>query len=122
MNLKILLDQNIPFEIAGFIKSEKENWEVTHTLKIYLSTKKDSEIFSWAQENNYLIITFDEDFADQKSFPVNKHCGIIRLKVWPTIIEEVKIALKRLFEKFSDEEIYGSLIIIDKNKIKLRKT
>ncbi len=69
-----------------------------------------------------MIITFDDDFADQRSFPVGTHYGIVRLRVWPTTVEEVQAALARLLSELKDEELCGSLIIIDRKRIRVRRT
>jgi predicted nuclease of predicted toxin-antitoxin system len=50
-------------------------------------------IFEWAQEKGAIILTFDEDFADARMYPVGSHAGVIRLRVWPTTIEQVEYAL-----------------------------
>jgi len=63
---------------------------------------------------------FDEDFADQRSFPVGGHCGVVRLRVWPTTIEETESARTRLLEEVTDDELSGSLVIIDRNRIRVR--
>jgi len=121
MSLRVLLDQNISYEIKTWLKAEKPNWEIIHTSDINMATEKDSEIYLWAQKMKATIITFDDDFADRRSFPVTIHAGIIRLKVWPTTIEETQKALARLIAEFSVEDIRGSFVIIDRNKIRLRK-
>jgi hypothetical protein len=64
--------------------------------------------------------TFDEDFADQRAFPVGQHYGIIRLRIWPTTIEETQQALERLFGETSDQDLRHALIIVDRTKIRIR--
>jgi mRNA interferase RelE/StbE len=56
--------------------------EVYHVAEVALAGKPDQEIFAWAQAHQAIIVTFDEDFADQRSFPVGDHHGVIRLHVW----------------------------------------
>jgi predicted nuclease of predicted toxin-antitoxin system len=67
-------------------------------------------------------VTFDEDFADQRSFPMGSHSGIIRLRVWPTTIEEIQDALERLLAEVPDAELAGALVIIDRDAIRVRRT
>lgn len=118
--MRILLDQNIPRDVKTWLKTLKPEWKIEHTSDIGYSIKTDYEIFSWAQENCAVVISFDEDFADRRGFAFEEHCGIIRLKVYPTTIEEIQEALTRLFSEFSENEIFKSLIIIDNNKIRIR--
>jgi predicted nuclease of predicted toxin-antitoxin system len=85
-----------------------------------LSGKSDREIFEWAQVERAIIITFDDDFADQRSFPVGKHHGVVRLRVWPTTIEETEAALERLLNSVSEAELRGALVIIGRTRIRIR--
>jgi len=118
--LKILLDQNIPKRVKTWLLQNKADIEVLHTSEIELSTSEDSVIFEKAQELEAVLITFDEDFSDTRLFN-EKNSGIIRLNVWPTTVESAIDALTRLFEQVSDNEIVGSLVIIDRKKIRIRR-
>ena len=42
-------------------------------------------MFSTAQEQHAIIITYDEDFADQRVYPVGTHAGVIRLVLGKTL-------------------------------------
>ena len=116
----VLLDQNVPLDVAAWLKMKKPNWLVFHAKEESLDKKSDLELFNWALDHEAAIITFDEDFADQRSFPVGTHFGVIRLRVWPTTIEETQNALQRLLDEATDDEIYGSLVIIDRSRIRIR--
>ena len=119
-HVTILLDQNIPFQVADWLRLQRPQWKVVHTKEVELSGKSDEIVFQWAQDKKAIIITFDEDFADQRSFPVGKHYGVVRLRVWPTTIEETQSALSRLIEEFSEDDIREALIIIDRAHIRVR--
>ncbi len=118
--IRILLDQNISREVSSWLRRLRPTWEVVHTSEVELQGKPDAEIFAWAQQNGRLIITFDEDFADQRSFPVGQHHGVIRLRVWPTTVEETQSALARLLEGVDDSELLGALVIIGQSYIRIR--
>ena len=75
----VLLDQNIPKPIASWLLQLKPSWTVYHTNDVDLSGKTDEEVFAWAQRNGALVISFDEDFADGRSFSARDHHGIVRL-------------------------------------------
>lgn len=118
--LGILLDQNIPRDIAAWLKSQRPDWTVRHVNDVGLTGKADVEIFLWAQKESSIVITFDEDFADTRTFKLGAHCGIIRLRVWPTTSEATMSAIQRLLASVSDEQLNGSLVIVDQNRIRLR--
>ena len=117
-----LLDQNISIEIRSWLLSKKPEWKVLHTADVGLNGASDEAIYRWAQDNQALIISFDEDFADSRLLQLGSHSGIIRLKVWPTTSSEVKRALTVMFASLKDDEIHGALIIIDQNKIRVRRS
>lgn len=87
-----------------------------------LTGASDSTIFQWAHENRHLVITFDEDFADARMYPAGSHAGVIRLRVWPTTIEQTESALGRLLGAVSDEELIGCLVIVDRQGIRVRRS
>jgi predicted nuclease of predicted toxin-antitoxin system len=119
--LKILLDQNVPLPVATWLRTVRTDWQIWHVSEIGFATKTDAEIFAWANTQEAIVITFDEDFADLRFCPTGKFHGVIRLRIWPTTIEETKKALNRLLDCTPDSEIYGALIIIDNNRIRMRK-
>jgi predicted nuclease of predicted toxin-antitoxin system len=119
--LTVLLDQNVPRAIAHWLRSRRAQWTIYHTSDVELSGRPDEDIFAWAQQRQAVILTFDEDFADQRSFPIGSHAGIIRLRVWPTSIEETQHALDRLLDTISDTELARALVIIDRETIRIRR-
>jgi hypothetical protein len=65
---------------------------------------------------------FDEDLADQRTFPIGSHAGIVRLRVWPTTVEETQDALERLLAEVPDHELARALVIIDREAIQIRRS
>jgi predicted nuclease of predicted toxin-antitoxin system len=119
--LNILFDQNVPLPMAAWLRTVRTDWQIWHVSEIGFSGKTDAEILTWASAHESIVITFDEDFADLRLCPTGKFYGVIRLRVWPTTIEETKKALNRLLDSTPDSELSGALIIIDNNRIRLRK-
>ena len=122
MNLQILLDQNIPPVVMRFLRLHRPEWVVCHVSDLGMSGASDGEIFGWAQRNQAIVITFDEDFADARMYPAGAHAGVIRLRVWPTTVEETERALGRLLSHVDDDDLRGSLVIVDRNGIRVRRS
>ena len=118
---KWLLDQNVPEVIGKWLENLELNLEVSHINSLGMAGAGDDDIFDYAQKGEWLIVTFDEDFADERIFPLGSHHGIIRLRIWPTTIEEIKSALIRLLDEFSVSELHGALVIIDRRNIRVRR-
>ncbi len=119
--IKLVLDQNIPRILVAFVQKHRPTWEVHHVIEIGLEGRSDSEIYEWAQRNEAIVVSFDEDFADARTYPLGKHHGVVRLRVWPTSIREIEGALLRLWNSIPDQELSGSLIIIHNDKIRIRR-
>lgn len=118
--LRILLDQNIPFEIKSWLQHQRPEWIVESTRELGFSTKPDSFLYQWAIEHKSIIITFDEDFADARLHALGQHHGVIRLRTWPTTVEKTKEALMHLLQQIPDNDLRGALVIIDNQKIRIR--
>ena len=117
----ILLDQNIPQTLSKWLKEKLPNWEVRHVNELGFQGRTDEFLYLWAQKNNAIIVTYDEDFADSRFYPLGHHHGIIRLRVWPTTIEQTQNALNRLIADSPPSNWCNCLIIIDNQKIRVRK-
>jgi len=118
---RILLDQNVPQAFWEWLKEKLPGWKIQHVNKLGFQGKPDEFLYLWAQENWAIIVTYDEDFADSRFYPLGHHHGIVRLRVWPTTIEQTQNAMERLITDLSPTNWYGCLIIIDNNKIRVRK-
>ena len=116
----VLLDQNVPRAVVDRLRTLRPSWDVRHATEVGLAGKGDREVFEWAQSQRAVIVTFDEDFADRRSFPVGEHHGVVRLRVWPTTIEETQAALERLIAEVPESELKGALVIIDRTRIRVR--
>jgi len=119
--IRILLDQNIPQAISGWLKDKLPGWEIHHVNELGFQGRSDKFLYLWAQENSAIIVTYDEDFADSRSYPLGHHHGIVRLRVWPTTTEQTQNAMERLIDDLSPTLWRNCLIIIDNQKIRVRK-
>jgi predicted nuclease of predicted toxin-antitoxin system len=120
--IRILFDQNIPPSVCEFVRKRKPYWEVQHVNDVGLQGAADETIFNWAQNDVSIVITFDEDFADARMYPAGSHAGVVRLRVWPTTIENTETALAHLFDSVTEEDLQGSLVIVDAVKIRVRRS
>lgn len=60
--MKILFDQNISFKIVSRINANFP--EAKQVRELGIENYSDIEIWKFAKENNYTIVTFDADFFD----------------------------------------------------------
>ena len=119
--LKILLDQNVPAAAVDWLRSQRPGWTVRHVNELAFEGRDDAFLFQWAQQESAIVITYDEDFADARYYPLGRHCGVVRLRVWPTTIEATIAAMDRLLKQLPASEWPNSLVIIDNRKIRVRR-
>ena len=118
----MLLDQNVPRAVGLWLMTLRPSWHVTDVYDAGLAGESDEHILAWAQGNNAVVVTFDEDFADLRMLAGRKHSGVVRLRVWPTTIEEAQAALSRLLEAVPDEDLPGALVVVDNKRIRVRRS
>ena len=119
--LNILLDQNVPQECLVWLQRMRPAWTVSHVNLTGLMGRPDAEVFRWAQLQKAVIVSYDEDFADARTFPLGAHHGIIRLRVWPTTIEATLAGLQRVLDQVPESDLPRNLIIVDNQRIRLRR-
>ena len=122
MNVSVVLDENIPPAIAIYLSRKRPDWTVRHVRDIGLRGASGKAVFDWAQKNESIVITFDEDFAEAKMFPAGTHAGVIRLRVWPTTVEAAEAGLNRMLDTIEDSALTGSLVIIDRARARVRRS
>ena len=122
MILSVILDQNVAPVLTEYLTIQRPHWIVRHVTDIGLNGATDQAIFEWAQRHEAIVITFDEDFADTRMYPVGTHAGVIRLRIWPTTTEATEAALGRLLATTPDAALPGSLVVIDNQRIRIRRT
>jgi predicted nuclease of predicted toxin-antitoxin system len=60
--MKILIDQNISFKVKYAIRSDFP--DSNHVSDFGMNNKDDQEIWQFAKDNQYTILTYDADFFD----------------------------------------------------------
>ncbi|MFO8164678.1 MAG: DUF5615 family PIN-like protein [Desulfatiglandales bacterium] len=87
---RILLDQNVPQALSGWLKERLPGWDIQHVNELGFQGHSDEFLFLWALENKAIIITYDEDFADSRFYPLGSHHGVIRLAYGPRRLSKHK--------------------------------
>jgi predicted nuclease of predicted toxin-antitoxin system len=120
-DLTVLLDENIADDLADWLAARKPEWTVFAAVRVGLAGRPDDEIFVWAQNHGAVIVSYDEDFSDQRLFPIGTHAGVIRLRVRPTTRELTRAAIDRVLVSVQDGDLVGALVIVDANGVRVRR-
>jgi len=120
--VKILLDQNIPSPITGWLQQiVGDSAEVVSTRDLGKERMSDTEIFHYCQSQKMVLITYDEDFQNPLVIPNIPGYGVVRLNVYPTGLKQTKEALGRLIENYNVLLWEKASIVVDMGKIRYQR-
>ncbi|MEN8220502.1 MAG: DUF5615 family PIN-like protein [Pseudomonadota bacterium] len=117
MNIKFLLDENMPFALVEFLRNK--GYEAEHLKKLGKGGIRNGEVYKVAEEKAAWILTIDSDFKSYHKFVTHPVKGIIVLTLSDTrtqnLLNVVGQFLETQYEKLSSKR----LIIIDEGEIKI---
>lgn len=82
---RFIIDENLSQSVKDLLS--RLGWNTRHVSKIGLNGKSDKDIFSYAYKHKRMILTFDEDFLNDREFPLIQNPGIIILSEMQGSIE-----------------------------------
>lgn len=97
--VKIFLDRNLPQKLKNEIISypKFKSFE-----EIKRSSRPDEDIYSYCSRNNLLILTLDNDFWDDRRFPLAKSPGIILISSGSKATDDSYIKILSAFLTYFD--------------------
>ncbi len=100
-----------------------QSWghDITTAHAVGLSGKSDQEIFNYSIREGRILLTADLDFSNIRYYPPGEHLGIIVLKIKPAVLSQVHSVLIRLFAETSQDYFANALVIVDRNKYRVRR-
>jgi predicted nuclease of predicted toxin-antitoxin system len=57
--LKLLLDQNVPQALSGWLQRKLPDWEIQHVNELGFQGRTDDFLYLWAQKKRAIIVTYD---------------------------------------------------------------
>jgi predicted nuclease of predicted toxin-antitoxin system len=114
--LRRYLDQMIPSEVAR--KLREEGYDVLRASETGQDRADDLEILRKAVSENRILITFDEHFGDWVTLPLNRHPGVIRLKVRPTTAERTLRFLVPFLRLHTMDRFRDHMVILSEKRAK----
>jgi predicted nuclease of predicted toxin-antitoxin system len=81
----------------------------------------DAAISAHASAETRVLISFDLDFADIRAYPPGTHAGIVVLRARRPDLFVAQAALARLLATTDEADFPGNLIVVDENKIRIRR-
>ncbi|AEA46593.1 DUF5615 family PIN-like protein [Archaeoglobus veneficus] len=105
LDLKFLLDENIPKSVKNFL--EHRGFSAEYVPKGI----KDREVVSLAKEKRAILLTRDSDFANSVLYPPHEFFGIVVFCIHPPKPDKIVKALSLLLEEVKD--IGGKLFVVE---------
>jgi len=110
--VKLKLDENVHGDVAGALAG----WghDVVTVREEGLAGSPDLEVAAAVKAERRVLVTFDLDFADPRSFPPGEYAGLVVLRLrMPT----AKLQVRRLVSFFAAEpDLAGRLWIVDETR------
>jgi predicted nuclease of predicted toxin-antitoxin system len=119
--MRFLLDENLPRSAVELLN--RYNHEVFDARDAGLRGVSDSKIADYAQKHELCLLTSDLGFADIRSYPPGVYSGLIVLRLPAKATSKIILNLLEGFLKHTEivSQLQGKLIIVEKERIRVRK-
>ncbi len=116
MSLRFLADVNIEKQLIDFLRNSGYNVKCISEIDCQM---EDEELLSLSNREKRIILTNDKDFGELIFYQQKATSGIILIRIKGQVVHEKLKMLKELLKNHK-EDIKGNLILISKNKIRIR--
>ena len=118
--IKFLADENIPSGVTKFLRDR--GFDVKEVGGAGEAGASDDAVMALARKEERILLTSDKHFANILAYPPRSHHGIIRIRIHPPLVEDFIRALEQLMKKFDLNAIGGSLIVLEREGFRVRRT
>lgn len=108
--MKLYLDQMLRVELANSLRSQGH--DVLRAEEAGQATADDAEILQRAIDGGRTLVTLDEHFGDWAVLPLDRHSGVVRLKIHPTTTANAERVLLPFLAAHDQHEFQDHLIIL----------
>ena len=107
--MRLYLDQMIRCEVA--VRLRQEGHDVLRAAEVGQARSDDASIMEHAIADNRILVTLDEHFGNWAVLPLNRHPGVIRLKIHPPTPDRLVEFLLPFLRRHSQEQFCERLVI-----------
>jgi len=116
MNFKI--DENLPVEVAELLK--QAGYDAATVSEQNLIGTSDTKLAALCQKEKRTIVTLDTDFADIRTYPPDRFCGIIVMRLNRQDKPHVFEVFRRVMRLFPEEPLEQHLWLVEEDRIRIR--
>jgi predicted nuclease of predicted toxin-antitoxin system len=117
--MNIFADECVFGPTIKFLRDKGHDVVTVHDFA--LNGHEDTEILAFATAYHRILLTIDLDFGNIRHYPPEHHGGVIILRVRPSTLGQVHIVLAEFLQMTVPETLENTLVVIDHNKIRVRR-
>lgn len=118
--MRFLLDADMPRSSASVFAARGH--EVLDVRDAGLNGLADESIAKFAKKEGRIIITRDVEFGSILRYPPGSYVGIVVIRLAPLqTAEQINRALAGFLDAVKDEELKGSVIIVEPGRYRIRR-
>jgi predicted nuclease of predicted toxin-antitoxin system len=116
--MRIKLDESMPLALAIFLRSAGH--DVSTVAEENLSGQEDHPVLEAAAKEGRLLMTFDMDFGDIRSYPVGSHAGVVIFRLHDQRWAVLKEPVERLLKSALIDRLQYGIAVVDENRVRVR--
>ncbi len=115
--MKFLIDADSPHSLMAIFS--KHGYKSAHVRQV-LGSATDDEIYDYAQNNDYVIVSRDLGFAE--TFLKNKGLGLILMRLpYYFTVDKISKVFDELLKGINAKELTNSLTVLELGKYRIKK-
>ncbi len=118
--MRVFIDQMIRQELAKTLRDHGH--DVIRASEIGLERADDAVILDVACREGRVLLTLDGHFGNWAVLPLNRHPGVVRLKVHPPTVSAIESLLISFLAKHRQAEFENRLVILSLKRARWIKT
>ncbi len=117
--MRFKLDENLPVELADMFR--EAGHDAVTVLDQDLRGARDPDLASACMREGRVIVTFDTDFADIRTYPPGAYPGFVIFRLDSQARGHVLEIGTRLLKILSSATIDGQLWIVEESRVRVRQ-
>lgn len=112
--MRLYLDQMFRTELADILRNK--GYDVVRADDVHQARADDADIMARVIKEGRILITLDEHFGDWAILPLDRHPGVIRLKIHPPLTGQLAERLLAFLRRHEQSEFVNRLVIIGQQR------
>ena len=116
-----LVDEDLPRSLAPLLR--EAGFDAEDVRDVGLRGRRDDQILQYATSRSLAVLTGDVGFGNTTRFPLGAHTGVVVARFPNEVpISVLNDAIVRAIRGLSEEDISGSVVIVEPGRIRVRRS